>query len=672
MTRTGAVDSRPDGARATLSRLLLIDNHDSFTQNLAHQIARVCGTFPDVVANDADWDGDLAPYAAAFVSPGPGTPEHPRDLGHSGLLLDQPDLPVLGVCLGLQALVHVHGGRVVRGEPFHGRTSLVRHDGTGLFAGLPDPLQVVRYHSLVCRALPPELEALAWTGDVLMAARHRSRPHWGVQFHPESVLTPDGDGLIRNFLAMAGVAPVDAEKPRRHERPATQYEVSVRELAPADPEAVFVHAYGDSAHAFWLDAPSGGRHVMGDDRGPLAGLVRYDVTEGRVELHIDKPFQWYADFFTWLDAQLESAWARRPADCPMMPGLFGYLGYELKAQGPDGTAGNRHTSPHFDAQLVRADRLIVMEADSTWLVAFDHPKNRAWMDAIAADWPPPAPPPPPPVTLRSEPRSAIAPDAYLAKIRRAQDWIAAGETYELCLTNQLELDLPFAPLDTYRRLRRANPAPYAAYFRFGDMAVLSTSPERFLRIEPNGWAEARPIKGTAPRGRSPEEDRALAHGLGTGEKERAENLMIVDLLRNDLGRVCDPGTVSVPELFSVETYASVHQLVSSVRGRLRAGIGSAEAVRACFPGGSMTGAPKPRTLACIDALEERARGVYSGALGYFAFDGTTDLSIVIRTLVMTPEVTTLGVGGAIVALSDPEAELEETRLKARVLVEALR
>ncbi|MCB9679260.1 MAG: aminodeoxychorismate synthase component I [Alphaproteobacteria bacterium] len=652
-----------------MSRLLLIDNHDSFTWNLAHQIARVSGVFPEIVANDADWDGDLAGYAAAFISPGPGTPERAEDLGHSAKLLDG-DLPVLGVCLGLQALVHHHGGRVVRGEPFHGRTSLVRHDGTGLFEGLPDPLSVVRYHSLVCRDLPACIEPLAWTGDVLMAARHRTRPHFGVQFHPESILTEAGDALVRNFLRACGISGEWAAPPPRP-RPPAQQTVVVRELPRAEPLDAFVHLYGASENAFWMDAPTGGRHVMGDDAGPLGGRVRYEVREPLVSLDIDKTFRWVTPLFEWLEGDLSWSRAERPAGCPAMPGYYGYLGYELKADGPDGLGPNAHASPLPDAQLVRADRLLVIEDDRAVLVALDHPKNRAWMDAIAAQWPPPPAPPVERVVLGGPPVPRIPPADYLAKIRTSQAWIADGETYELCLTNQLALDLPFRPLDAYRQLREANPAPYAAYLRFGEMAVLSTSPERFLRIDASGWAEARPIKGTARRGGSPEEDEALAARLGAGEKERAENLMIVDLLRNDLGRVCEVGSVTVPELFAVETYASVHQLVSSVQGRLRADTSPFEAVRACFPGGSMTGAPKPRTLQLIDALEGGPRGVYSGALGYIGFDGTVDLSIVIRTVVMTPEGGTVGVGGAIVALSDPEAELAEAALKAEILLEAL-
>ena len=220
-------------------------------------------------------------------------------------------------------------------------------------------------------------------------------------------------------------------------------------------------------------------------------------------------------------------------------------------------------------------------------------------------------------------------------------------------------------------LRRVNPAPYGAYLRMAEGAVLSSSPERYLRVRRDRSIEAKPIKGTARREPDAAADRLAAERLARSPKERAEHLMIVDLLRNDLGRVSEVGSVRVPRLMDVESYETVHQLVSTIAGRLRDGAGVVDAIRATFPGGSMTGAPKLRTMEIIDTLEGAARGVYSGALGYLALNGTADLSIVIRTLVAPAGVATIGSGGAIVMLSEAEEEYGEMLLKAQPLLDAV-
>ena len=267
-------------------------------------------------------------------------------------------------------------------------------------------------------------------------------------------------------------------------------------------------------------------------------------------------------------------------------------------------------------------------------------------------------------------RSNFTRQGYLDAVARVIEYVYAGDIFQANLSQRLEAPLIGTPLDLYRRLRRRNPAPFCAYLDFGDLVVASSSPERFLRAEPGGLVETRPIKGTRPRGVSPEHDAALAHALAESDKDRAENVMIVDLLRNDLSRVCRAGTVRVPELFAVEHYATVHHLVSTVVGELAPEHHPTDLVRAAFPGGSITGAPKVRAMQIIAELEPTQRAVYCGSIGYFSLTGALDTSIVIRTCLVLGTQVYAQVGGGIVADSDPESEYGETLDKARGVVAA--
>jgi len=259
---------------------------------------------------------------------------------------------------------------------------------------------------------------------------------------------------------------------------------------------------------------------------------------------------------------------------------------------------------------------------------------------------------------------------YVAAVEKARQYIIAGDIFEVNLSQRFEAELSTTPYELYRWLRQINPAPFACYLGFDEVSVVSASPERFLRVH-GDWVETRPIKGTRPRGKTPEEDETLANELLSSVKDRAENIMIVDLERNDLGRVCRFGTIKVTELAILEVFPTVFHLTSTVEGNLREGKNGIDLLKATFPGGSITGAPKVRAMEIIDELEPTRRSVYTGNIGYLSFNGDLDLNIAIRTFLVKGSKAYFQVGGAVVYDSDPEAEYQETLDKARALINAL-
>ena len=700
---------------------LLVDNYDSYTYNIFHLLAEVTGEEPIVIRNDAvSWRAlSRWEFDAIVLSPGPGRPQRWHDFGVCSDILRSSATPVLGVCLGHQGI-----GRLLEAEvatapvAMHGRLSRVKHTGAGLFAGIPQDFSAVRYHSLaVTGPLGAQGRVIAWTDDgVVMGIEHARRPLWGVQFHPESIATEHGRELFENFYALAhrhssprprsrGPRPSAAARPARAARGGRLrprapdaarvggtrgMSLRVRTIAgePAT-EPLFERLFGACEYAFWLDSADAPTSLaqssyLGTTSGPNRMVLEGDVEQGIVRIHraaastVER-----ASIFEVLGRELAERALAAPAEVAqgLLGGFVGYLGYECKA---DCGAANGHRSDMPDALLMLANRVVVVDhaRRHTLLLALCDREDEASAERWLADAET--------VVCEvlgggtiSDPTSRVPSETsvsfscgrgraqYLADIARCQAALAAGESYEICLTDQIHTDASPDPFATYRLLRRHNPAPFAAYLKLGESTVLSSSPERFLSVDRDRRVQARPIKGTAARSDDPLLDAAARAGLVREEKTFAEHLMIVDLLRNDLGRVCVPGSVRVPELMVPESYATVHQLISNVTGVLGASRTPVDCVRACFPGGSMTGAPKLRTMEIIDDVEREARGVYSGALGYFGLDGSVDLSIVIRTVVLRPGAATIGAGGAIVMQSDPEEEFEEMLLKARAPMAAI-
>jgi para-aminobenzoate synthetase component I len=393
---------------------------------------------------------------------------------------------------------------------------------------------------------------------------------------------------------------------------------------------------------------------------------------------------------------------------PFQGGLAGYIGYDY------GSLLERLPSSRFDDLAIPEVLLGLYD----WVIAWDHRLGTAWVVStgmpetgpnrtqraaerlamvrqrlnapapsgartespgsrlVTRDQRPVAAPSYPVMGIehaeQSALRSTFTHRGYLDAVARVREYIVAGDIFQANLSQRFQAPLSSAAFDLYGKLRRRNPAPFAAYLEFGDVVVLSASPERFLSLDENGrHVETRPIKGTRPRGLGPMHDAALGRALSESDKDRAENVMIVDLLRNDLSRVCRPGTVRVPELFALEQHPTVHHLVSTVVGELEPGADAVALLRAAFPGGSITGAPKVRAMEIIAELEPTRRGVYCGSVGYISTSGAMDTSIVIRTYVALDGQVYFQAGGGIVADSDPELEYRETLDKARALIEVL-
>lgn len=402
-----------------------------------------------------------------------------------------------------------------------------------------------------------------------------------------------------------------------------------------------------------------------------------DPARGRHVFLAARPCRTLLDPADPFAALAEALGPRRPpcADTtlPFTGGAVGLFGYELGRHLE--RAPRRHAGAPGEMAVGIYDAVAGFDLAErkAWVVA-SSPDAIAKAERLAAEIeaaPDLAPPPPaPPVEIRAE----LARGDYLERVARVIAYIGAGDIFQANFTQRFIADRPpgYSAFDLYRRLRALNPAPFAAFLNCGeDLTVATASPERFLRLDRLGRVEARPIKGTRRRSADPAEDAREAAALAASVKDRAENLMITDLLRNDIGRVAELGSVTVSALHAVESYATLHHLVSVIEARLRPGLGPVDLLRATFPGGSITGAPKVRAMEIIDELEPGPRGPYCGAIGWIGFDGAMDTSIVIRSISLTRERITVQAGGAIVADSDPEAEHAEMMAKAAPALAAL-
>ncbi|WP_261428976.1 aminodeoxychorismate synthase component I [Berryella wangjianweii] len=705
--------------------ILLIDNYDSFTHTLTSYL-RSLGATVRCVRNDRidipaiERLRGRGLLSGIVLSPGPGRPDE-SGICPQAVRTFAGRVPMLGVCLGHQVIAEVLGGSVRLGaRPMHGEVTPITTTGQGLFAPLPRRFKVTRYHSLsVQRAsLPPSVAVDAWADDgAVMALRHLILPLFGVQFHPEALLTEHGCALLAAFLTACdatraqraaareqGASPLP-RKPRATQsndaRAASTPQTAAASAAGAAPPAgnagvatipqrrahrTLVEPLAESKPLSWVfelvHHTDQAVFLDSAQQGPLGrhsvvGLLPSLCLEARNGMAYRNGRRIAGSFEDALDRALAERAEENPTDLPLIAGAIGFVSYDHGRGYEQLSSRHAARTPMPDARFTFYELLVVEDhaTGQLWACAQEDPADplraRRLVEyaqnlvsrAVS-----------PPVPARTATQAAFRADlgraGYEDAVGQLIEHIRQGRTYIANLSRRLEVREGPAPYDAYRYLRTHSPAPFAAYLNGGSWHVACASMERFLQVR-GGRVVTRPIKGTRPRGSCPQEDADMRRELETSAKELSELLMVVDLERNDLCRVCEPGSAQVPAHAVTEAYATVFHLVSTVEGRLRAGMGAGALLRATFPGGSITGAPKVETMRIIDRLERSARGLYTGSIGYLACDGDIDLNIVIRTAVHEGDRWRIGVGGGITAQSEASFEYDETLVKARALLEAL-
>jgi para-aminobenzoate synthetase component I len=551
-------------------------------------------------------------------------------------------------------------------------TTLAPHALLDLCLSIEQSLGRVRRERWGPRTL--DLDVLLYA-DVTLADAQLTLPH--PRLHERAfVLVPLAD--LAPDLILSGV-PIRSHLARTDRtgvtlRPdlALSPPVLLEEITLPSPPHEFFTTLSDRDHAFFLDS---GRSTNGLGAWSFLGFAPFHVFRSNVLADLQLLLRRYARPNPICHLISDNAASPIP---PFLGGAVGFFSYELCTQLEKLPRAKPDDLPEIpDCEFAFYDAFIAHEhaTGRSWLVANPVATTPAFtlLARLRETLAHPAVPCSQLSALNSQllaPVSNFTAASYTAAIGRIKSYIASGDVYQVNLTQRFSSPLPCAPYDLYLRLRERSPAPFAAYLSFGPVQLISSSPERFLTLR-DRRVETRPIKGTRPRSTDPATDAALATELLSSEKDRAELLMIVDLERNDLGRVCDFGTVRVDKLWQLESHPTVHHLVSTVSGQLRSGLDIIDCVRASFPGGSITGAPKIRSMEIIDELEPHRRHIYTGAIGYIGFDGNADLNIAIRTITCVNNHAYYHVGGGIVWDSDPAAEYQETLDKGRAMHESL-
>ena len=653
--------------------ILVVDNLGFTTNILTHQLGAVhLVSAAELVALN------LTDYSHVVIPHGTQVP----DL--SGLL-EHPELPVLAIGSGYQHLAAAYGhDTVASAQPVYGEPVVHRHTGTGILEGIESPVELISYHAWRLSTMDPAKFDIAAVdhADNVLVYRLNGTNHWGLHCDPAALQSTAGPSILQNFLSLAPIPSTEISSPVPTTSSSTHsIAVHTRQLTGhLDTQATFRNLQYDATAAFWLDSAAahlgqGNTTIMGTNTGPLAQTVRWDVATN--QLDIDQAGEQTSTSEDVLDYLQRHAWQPdQPLDLDgFTGGWVGYLGYEAKQATMPGHT-NTHQASTPDAYWIKPQAFLRYDhrTQVITLVAFNDEALLGTLQTALV------------FGAGSQPQSTqhqqvagqwrLTTEEYQDRARDIQAMLNAGEAAGICLTDTYGLnDYRGDTLALYERLRLKNPAPYAGYLRFNtfddELEILCASPEKFLKVDRHGLVESKPIKGTVARSIDPAQDVQVAQHMAADPKIQSENLMITDLLRDDLAKVSQPGTVDVPKLMAVESFATVHQLVTTVTGQLRSNTPVVEALKAVFPGGSMTGAPKPLSIETLDQLEAGPRGIYSGAMGWLGDDNSAELNVVIRSIIVDAGQLSIGAGGAVVVGSDPVAEELEKHLKAQALMDSI-
>lgn len=653
--------------------ILVVDNHGFTTNILTHQLGAVHLVTAAELATL-----NLTEYTHLVIG-------HGTDIPDLTVLQALPSLPVLAIGAGYQHLAATYGHTATAPvQPVYGQPVQHHHTGTGLFAGLPNPIELITYHAWRLNTMDPTVftsHAVDDTENVL-AYHINGTNHWGLHADPAALQSTAGTELVENFVALASTTPhvpqdTTGAKPTRR-----RIELFTREVpGRLDTAATFATLQAEASAAFWLDSSAahlgqGDTTIIGTNTGELSQTIRWDVDTDRLDVqdsttrseHTTNVLQ-YIDEHSWETSQTI------PGLSGFTGGWVGYLGYEAKQATVRGHT-NTWRAPTPDAYWIRPQTFL----------RYDHRNHRTTLFAYADEslldrletalvfGDTPRPEPAQQTEVNGQWR--VSATEYQQQVSHIQRMLRAGEAAGICLTDTFSTpEYPGDGLALYLRLRANNPAPYGGYLRFNtfedDLEILASSPEKFLSVNTEGHIESKPIKGTVARSNDPDLDVDVALQMAADPKIQSENLMITDLLRDDLAKVTTPGSVRVSKLMAVESFATVHQLVTTVTGELLPGLSATAALNAVFPGGSMTGAPRLVSIETLETLEAGPRGIYSGAMGWLGHNNTAELNVVIRSIVIDSGHLTLGAGGAVVVDSDPAEEEAEKHLKAQALMKSI-